>query len=67
MIELFWTTEDKRCIICVDAASMNAKLCVRMNGMTDGLLEEEQLENDLVDLLCTDLDKFNSFYEEHKD
>lgn len=38
-----------------------------MNGMTDGLLEEEQLENDLVDLLCTDLDKFDSFYEEHKD
>ena len=67
LIDLFWKSEDKRCVIAVDAASVNAKLAVHSDGEVEGLTEEMKIDLDLVDLISENLEALYSFYELHHD
>ena len=63
--QLFWKSDDRRCVIAVDAASVNAKISIDSNGHVDGLLEELTIDKKLVDLISENLDDFHKFYETH--
>lgn len=65
MNQLFWKSDDRRCVIAVDAASVNAKISIDSNGHVDGLLEELTIDKKLVDLISENLDEFHKFYETH--
>lgn len=67
LVRLFFNNDDKRCVLAVDAAAVNAKLTVHKDGSVDGLLSETKIDQDLVDLISSDLDAFHSFYELHRD
>lgn len=56
-------SEDQRCVVAVDAASVNTKLQIHKDGQVDGLLEELTIDSDIVDLTSTDIDILQSFYE----
>ncbi|KAK8887912.1 hypothetical protein M9Y10_038971 [Tritrichomonas musculus] len=60
--ELLWKSEDQRCVVAVDAASVNTKLQIHKDGQVDGLLEELTIDSDIVDLTSTDIDIFFVFY-----
>lgn len=44
LIQLFWKSDDKRCVIAVDAAAIKAKITIHKDGVVDGLLEDLKIE-----------------------
>lgn len=65
LIDLFWISDDRRCVIAVDAASVNAKLVIHQDGKVEGLVENYTIDQKLIDSISTDLDEFHKFYEMH--
>lgn len=67
LFSLFWKSQDKRFIVEVDTASVNAQVLIKKNGDVEGLLEDMKHESDLVDLYSTNTDEFYSFYMQNHD
>ena len=65
LIDLFWKNDDRRCIIAVDAASVNAKLLIHQDGKVEGLVEDCTIDKNLIDSISNNLDEFHKFYQKH--
>lgn len=67
LLNMFWDSEDRKCVISVDAAAVNAKLTVHKDGRIEGLLDELTIEKELVESITKDPDEFHKFYDKHRD
>lgn len=67
LIQLFWKSDDKRCVIAVDAAAVKAKISIHKDGVVDGLLEDLKIDKSLVELYSQNEDEFYSFYQFYHD
>lgn len=62
---MLWHGEDNRCIISVDAATVNTKHTNHKDRHDEGLMGEITIQKDLVKKITFNPDKFHEFYEEH--
>lgn len=57
-----WRSEDRRSVVAVDAATVNARLFIHKKGEVEEFLDEFMIEQGLVDLESTEIDTLQSFY-----
>ena len=66
MVLFLGDIEDRRCVISVDAAAVDAKITIHKDGNVEGLMNKLQLEKELVTKITQSADEFHKFYQQHQ-
>lgn len=59
--------DQKRYVIAVDAAAVDAKMVIHKNGDVEGLVDDIHIDEQIYDLITSDLNEFHKFFNEHHD
>ena len=67
LTRFLWKNDDKRCVVAVDAASVNAKMVLHKDGTVEGLMQDIKIEAEMYELITTNLEAYYSFFEQYRD